>query len=1053
MAFYQFLNDIVIRLTQPVFLGLLLSYFTPMSKVTKDEAIFYASMIIIMNSISSISVNQFIFRAFINGMKVRVATCSLIYRKSLRLSSTALGNMSIGKVVNLLSNDVSRFDVCSVFIHSMWMAPLLTLIVAILLYRQVGYAGLIGMIVIMIVTPIQSYTGKLSSKFRLQTALRTDERVRLMDEVVSGIQVIKLYAWEIPFKKLVHAARDKELRIIRNSSYVRALYMTFMLFTTRSALFFTMMATVMFGEELSASKVFVISLYYGIMAMVMSQMFVRGIAEIAECLVSMKRLQNFLEREEQDSIETNKSKLMKEFKRNGDINEHEKLINGDTHIPPNVILSLKNVSCRWKTVEESIKSQEKVKKAKTRSPAIPKLSSNVDKFDEDDELKLTLNNISLEVNHGVLVGIVGHVGSGKSSLLQAILRELPTESGSLLLRGSVSFASQDAWVFSGSIRQNILFGHTEFDKQRYNEVVDACALKKDFEMFEFGDETIIGERGSSLSGGQKARVSLARALYRKADLYLLDDPLSAVDAHVGKHLFERCISESGFLGRQKATTILVTHQVHFLQKANWTMIMREGRIERQGKPEDLANSGIDFMKIVEESEEIVRKRSISRSSSTASEKEKSQTKVDETKNEKQKNVEESSKGKVDGNIVWNYLRAGGNACSISVAIALFAFTQSIASASDYWVGFWTRQEELRNFNQNNSTKENENENAIMSIENQNNSTIINKNENAIMSSDNLIYIGGSLIFALFIVAIIRSIYFYTITVNASRNLHRDAFNGVVSTKMRFFDLNPSGRILNRFSKDTGQIDEWLPKCLLDASQVMLTTIGAIVLTAIVNPSFLLPLIPLGLIFIFIQRIYLKTSKNVKRLEGVTKSHAFVHLGATMNGLSTVRAFDAQEVLIKEFDQHQNLHTGIWYMYLACSQAFGFALDVLCTFFVAFVVFFFLVFDATDFNGSSVGLAITQSMALTAWLQWGVRQSAEVMNQMMAVERVLEYRELEPEQTEVKKVAEKTWPESGKLAFKNVSYRYAENMEPALKGLNFEVKPCEKVGIVGRTGVS
>lgn len=237
-----------------------------------------------LQGVGAICVNQFMINSFINGMKVRVATCSLIYRKALKLSTTALGNTSVGKVVNLLSNDVSRFDIVSVFLHSMWLAPLLTIVVGVLLFKEVGYPGLIGMLVIAVVTPIQSFTGKLASRFRFQTALRTDERVRLVDEIINGINVIKLYAWEKSFEKLILYAREKELKVIRKSSYVRALFMTFMLFTTRSALYCTMMSIVVLGEDLTAAKVFVISAYYQTISNVMSQMFVRGIAEIAEAL-------------------------------------------------------------------------------------------------------------------------------------------------------------------------------------------------------------------------------------------------------------------------------------------------------------------------------------------------------------------------------------------------------------------------------------------------------------------------------------------------------------------------------------------------------------------------------------------------------------------------------------------------------------------------------------------------------------------------------------------------------------------------------------------------
>lgn len=903
LGFLNFFNDIVLRLSTPIFLGLLLDYFRPDSNTTRDSAILYAGALMLITFVAALTVNQFILLSFQNGMKVRVAVCSMVYRKSLRLSSTALGNTSVGKVVNLLSNDVSRFDIVSVFLHSMWLAPLLTIIVTILLYREVGFAGILGMIVIAIVTPIQSYTGKLSSLFRSQTALRTDERVRLMDEIISGIQVIKLYAWEKSFKKLIYFARDQELKVIKKNSYVRALYMTFMLFTTRSALFCTMLAIVVMGEELTASKVFVISSYYSIISNVMSQMFVRGIAEIAEALVAMRRLQNFLEHEEkeQSALPQAKEKLMKKFGLNGEKIEREALINSDMQLPSNIVLSMKNVSCRWKTVEEMIRDSPSRKYNKTKE--IPKVSENENKFD-DSNRKLTLENVSLEVKKGLLVGILGHVGSGKSSLLETILKELPLQSGSLVIKGKLSFATQEPWVFSGSIRQNIIFGQ-EMDKERYDAVINACALRRDLDSFPHGDQTLIGERGSSLSGGQKARVSLARALYRKADIYLMDDPLSAVDAHVGKHLFEECISSQGFLGKQHATRILVTHQIHFLKNADLVLIMKDGRIEQQGRPSDLVNAGVDFIKLCEETDEqlTLRRRSLSRSlsrstTSLVSEKgsESSKEIIVEKENEEQKNVEEMSKGKVKGNVMLNYLIAGGNYIKLSFAVFLFGLTQTIGSFFDYWVGFWCRQEEIRSFQM--SSMDNKTD-----FEPQINDTMTSY-DGSLLSSETLIYVGGFLIASLFVVAIVRSIFFYTITISSSRHLHHSAFNGIVSTKMRFFDLNPSGRILNRFSKDLGQIDEWLPKCLLDATQVTLMGVGSIIVTCYINPLFLIPIGVLFIIFMFIRRYYLKTSKNIKRLEGITKSPAFVHLAASINGLSTIRAFGAQEILIKEFDQHQ-----------------------------------------------------------------------------------------------------------------------------------------------------
>ncbi|CAO1401294.1 unnamed protein product [Diamesa serratosioi] len=1045
------INDIGIRLSAPIFLGMLLEYFRPDTEMTRKNAFIAAGALVMLNAISAVTINQFLIGSFANGMKVRVAVCSLIYRKSLRLSSTALGDTAPGKIVNLLSNDVSRFDVVSVFIHSLWLAPLLSIIIGYILWVEVGYAGLVGIIIVFIVTPIQSYTGKLSSKFRMQTALKTDERVRLMDEIISGIQVIKLYAWEKPFSKLISIARNAELKVVKKSSYIRAIYMTFALFTTRTALFCTMMTIVLLGDKLTASKIFVISSYFAILSNTMSQMFVRGIAEIAEALVAMRRLRKFMEYDEKEthSVALAKEKIMNEFGLKGEKIEKEKLIDSETQLPVNIALCLKNVNARWTSVEE-IKESSKKKTKHVEGPQ------------ELLKYPLTLNNMSVEIKKGILVGVLGHVGAGKSSLLQAILRELPIESGSLICRGILSFANQEPWVFSGSIRQNILFGQ-ELDKDRYEHVVKACALTKDFEMFPYGDQSLIGERGSSLSGGQKARVSFARALYRKADIYLMDDPLSAVDAHVAKHLFEECISSRGLLGKQRATRILVTHQVHFLKSAQWIVIMKDGKIEKQGRPGDLAEMGVDFMKLCAETDEqeLRRRGSITKSVSSLNSEsleDCEEEKIEEKEQQKEINVELMSKGKVQGNVSMNYLRAGANSAVLLLSVFLFLFTQVLASMSDYWVSFWIRTEEKRDllsslmFSEQNELNE-----TLIQVANNNNNTIdaesIRDESFGLFSSEWLIYIGGILVLCLFILAIIRSIHFYTITVGASRNLHGNSFAGVIASKMRFFDTNPSGRILNRFSKDLGAVDEMLPKACLDSTQVILMTLGSIVITTIINPLFLVPIGSLFIVFLYFRRYFLKTSKNIKRLEGITRSPAFVHLTATLNGLSTIRCFNAEQVLIKEFDQHQNMHTGTWYMYIAVSQAFGFGLDVLCIAFVFLVTFSFLWFDTKDISGSSVGLAISQAMSLTAMLQWGVRQSAEVANQMMAVERILEYRDLEPEQKyePSPREVEKSWPQRGAIEFKNVVYRYFKEAEPALRGVNFEVRPGEKIGIVGRTG--
>ncbi|XP_059613900.1 ATP-binding cassette sub-family C member 4-like [Phlebotomus argentipes] len=1054
MALLVIVNETAVRLGQPILLGRLLMYFRPDNDMSHKEALLCAGGIVGLSLFYTITVNQYIFDAFYYGMRVRVAMCSIIYRKALKLSRTALGDTAPGKVVNLLSNDVNRFDLVSVFIHMMWASPLMAIVVGYLLWIEVGWAGIVGIIVVFTVVPLQSYTGKLSSKFRLQAALKTDERVRFMDEIISGVQVIKMYAWEKPFAKLISATRKLELKIIRNSAFVRAIYMTFLLFTTRMALFCTMLTMVLMDNDITAARVFVISAYFNILAYTMSQMFVRGVAEIAEVLVALRRLRMFLMYEERDDY-TCRSRIVKDSK-NGAPLDFAKTLNSYDDPSREYLVSVKNATAKWKMPEKPGKQKKKSHKEEKPVPE-KSIDGSV------DWQAPTLDNICLECKKGNLIGIVGPVGAGKSSLLQAILKELPLESGSVQCHGKLSYACQEPWVFAASIRQNILFGE-EMDKDRYEAVIKACALNHDLEQFPAGDQTVIGERGASLSGGQKARVSLARAVYRRADIYLFDDPLSAVDAHVGRHLFDQVIGPRGRLGSRKITRILVTHQVHFLKDADWLVVLKDGQIEVQGPPLEVFRSGIDFAKLLnaedgleeEQSEggpkfrrqqSVSSSRSMSSRNSLSSDDESMEMVEGNKDGEKEPamvSMEATSKGKVKGSIFYNYLKAGGNWCILSVMLILFIITQFMASAFDYFIAFWTSQEELRDMY--NPTLE-----ADFMIANNSIKVVESDDIPNLLDTEICIYIAGGLVMSLFVFGLIRSLGFYTMCIKASQKLHDGMFNGIISTTMRFFDTNPSGRILNRFSKDLGSTDEQLPKAILDATQINLSMFGAIIVATTVNPLFLVPIAGLTAVFLFIRKIYLKTSKNIKRMDGITRSPVFTHLGASLMGLPTIRAFGAQEVLVKEFDALQDTHTASWYMFISSSGAFGYVMDLLCVIFIFFVTFSFLLIE-NDTMGDQVGLAITQAMALTGFLQWGIRQSAEVANQLMSVERVMEYRDLVPEkQPEKPQDLPKDWPENGKLQMTSVVYRYFKEADPVLKGVNLFIRAKEKIGIVGRTG--
>ncbi|XP_043486928.1 ATP-binding cassette sub-family C member 4-like isoform X2 [Polistes fuscatus] len=1072
LGLLQILNEFVIRLGTPLLLGGLLRYFRKGGGETYQTALLYASGICIATAISVITINQTIFKAFHIGAKVRIAACSVVYRKALRLSQTALGDTAPGKVVNLVANDVNRFDLVSIFIHHMWSAPLSALIIAYFLYTEAGYSGLFGIAAVFVVVPIQSYTGKLSSKFRLQTAIKTDERVRLMDEIISGVQVIKMYAWEKPFCALVELARKLELQVVSKSSSIRGIYMTFNLFTTRMALYCTLVSMILLHNELTAEKVFVFSSYFNILAQTMSGMFVRGFAEIAECLVVVRRLQNFLMF---DEFRSNNITISNKLSRspNGsitsisrqtsirasrqdlpymddDVNDENYIDDNGTNLRNGLVIVATDL---LKNTAHLVND----KRVSTADDLYAITMTNVVANWDSNHTDTILEGIQLSLEKGKLYAVIGMVGSGKSSLLSTILGEMNIINGVVKCYGNVSYACQEAWVFGSTVRQNILFGQP-YDRQRYQRIIKACALLRDFKQFPQGDLTIVGDRGSSLSGGQKARINLARAMYKQADIYLLDDPLSAVDAHISKHLFEECLQR--YLANK--TRILATHQLQYIKEVDAIILMERGKFKMYEKYHDLLIDYPEYSSLLATDNEMgedtsldtnsIRRQFSSLSNRSHTPEASSACTDDEEENENvetlNNGLEGTSRGVIKGSIFIRYFQDGANLFLALMVLFLIIFTQCVASLNDYFVPILVTVEETLHYR---------NEKLNFTVENAEPKRI----------NDTYIYIYTGIVLGIFVIGITRSLIFYKMCMLCSQRLYDMTFSALIRTNMRFFDTNPSGRILNRFSKDIGAIDELLPKALLDAGQICMLMFGSLAVSCIVNPLFLIPVIFLGTIFYWIRKVYLKTSKNIKRLEGMTRSPVFTHLNATLNGLSTIRAYGAQEILKKEFDKFQDTHTSTVYMYIVTSTAFGFSLDVFCFIFTSLVTFSFLLLN-TSFSGGEVGLAITQVMAMTGMIQWGMRQSAEVANQMMSVERVLEYTQLPPETNlrnkgkfykktdkqiinELPQSAPKNWPSQGCIRFKNVYMKYTDEDPPILKNLNFLVLPREKVGIVGRTG--
>ncbi|CAK1548553.1 unnamed protein product [Leptosia nina] len=1064
-GFMFLVQALILKPFQPVALSMMLAYWEPGSTMTYEQAIYCASAVIIMSLLIAFLNHHGTYSTQQFGMKVRIAACSLIYRKVMRMSSGALAQTTAGQVVNLLSNDVNRFDYAFIYTHFIWLLPLQVILVCYLIYLKIGYAAIVGVIGIVLQTiPVQSYMSKLAARLRMKTACKTDERVRIMDEIINGMQVIKMYAWEKPFEQVVALARKNEINCITSASYLRGVYLSFMVFTERLTLYITLLSYSLFGFQVTADIAFPMAQMFNILQLSVAIMLPQSLSMLLESYTSIRRIQDLLlldEREDLRSVaDVDIAKLVQKV-------ENKKLKSlSEQDLCPNTFKKID---------EEGIYNPSfdcNEKGLMPQSQGTMTVSSDVGVLIQDVSANwieggsVTLRNINISIPKGKLCAIIGAVGSGKSSILQLLLNELRATKGRLYLSGPLSYACQEPWLFVATVRQNILFG-LPYNAKKYKEVVRVCALQKDFQQFPHGDQTLVGERGASLSGGQRARINLARAVYRQADIYLLDDPLSAVDAHVGRQLFDECIS--GYL--RHTTRILVTHQLHYLKAADYIIIMNNGAVDAKGTYNELTHSGKDFAKLLsavqeEDKPEVEKPAPMSRRTSARLSTTRRPSLAESTTEGPAQEMEEEEResGSMGWHVYGAYLRAGGKTGRLLFMVFLLVIGQLSATLCDYWVTIWTNEvTRLKERESNGTNKEYAStvttpENSTFSFTSYFNGIEAEPNLNihayiGPLDTAQYLYVYTALIICCIFFITARAFMFFKVCMTASRNLHNNMFHSMLRGVMRFFDTNSSGRILNRFSKDIGALDELLPRFLLECIQIYLVMFSILALNAAALVWTLLPTTIILLLFYTILQIYLKSAQSIKRLEGTTRSPVFSHMAATLNGISTIRSSGAQQRLIQEFDRFQDIHTSTWSSYLASGVTLGFWLDIICVLYLAIVIIAFLVIDSKTIFSGNVGLAISQTLILTGMLQFGVRQTAEVISQMTSVERILQYTHIEREAQWDKGVQEtpKDWPSKGRITFRNCFMKYSPEDLPILKNLNLVLESGWKVGIVGRTG--
>ncbi|CAG2186409.1 ABCC3 [Mytilus edulis] len=535
-AFYKLLFDIL-QFISPLILRLLIRF-------TKDKGEYewrgylYSVLMFLVAVVQSLILHQYFHGAQLVGMRLRTSIIAAVYNKMLKLSSSARRAATVGEIVNLMAVDAQRFMDLMTYFHTIWSGPFQIALSLYFLWQLLGPSILAGFGVMVLLIPINAVIAKKSRDLQMKQMRLKDSRIKLMNEVLNGIKVLKLYAWEPSFEKQILDIRNKELVVLRRMAYLNAVVS----FTWTTAPFLVSLVTfavyVMIDPAniLDADKAFVSLSLFNILRFPLS-MLPQVISMLVQASVSLKRIQTFLNNDELD---------YSAFSR--DINAKHAI-----------------------TIEKGVFSWEK-------------------------ESTATLKEMSIEIPDGSLVAVVGQVGCGKSSLLSAILGEMDTISGKVNVKGSMAYVAQQAWIQNTTLQNNILFGKN-LNQSEYDKVVDGTALRPDLEILPGGDQTEIGEKGINLSGGQKQRVSLARAVYQDADVYLLDDPLSAVDSHVGKHIFDEVLGPNGLL--RNKTRILVTHGISFLSKVDIIITLVDGKISEMGSYSDLishAGAFAEFLK-------------------------------------------------------------------------------------------------------------------------------------------------------------------------------------------------------------------------------------------------------------------------------------------------------------------------------------------------------------------------------------------------------------------------------------------------------------------------
>ena len=984
-AFIKICGDLL-NLASPKVMKLIIRFVesnnveSPEPPEQKWKGLLYAGLLFFIMNLQSVLIAQHFERMLVIGLQIRTALVSTLFKKSLRISAAAKKNSTVGEIVNLISVDVQKLMELTRFINVLWSAILQIGLATFFIYQELDWPAFVGVGILLVSVPLNGWLAGFMRRLQVRVMKLKDKRIKLMSEILSGIKVLKLFAWEPSFIQRVDNIRNKEIQLMKKAAYFNA-FMSFFFNTAPFLVGLGAFSTFIFfydgGQSLTASNAFVTLSYLNLMRMPLA-MLPMVVQAMVQAKVSLDRINKFL-------------------------NNNELACDAVSHETGGAAVEVRGGTFKW-------------------DPADPPV----------------LRDIQLSVPAGALTAVVGSVGCGKSSLMAALLGELHKEAGTVNTGGRIAYVPQQAWIQNCTLRQNILFCEPE-GEERYRSVIESCALATDLEMLPAGDQTEIGEKGINLSGGQKQRVSLARAVYSQADIYLLDDPLSAVDSHVGKHIFERVLGPNGLLAGK--TRILVTHGLNYLPRTDYIVVIKEGRISEQGNYQELLQQEGEFAAFMQqfctknqkieickenqqksngqETELYITQPCKPKQASVWPKIIKENIKVPFTPSDKLIEKEEVMTGSVSFKVYLHYMQSLGMAGGLMALLGQTLVTSSSYMAS-YWVSLWTS----------------------------------NKYGNASLPANRDLYLGvyGGIGLFQSLVLMAHSAVLSVTTLNAARALHNKMLSRVMASPMIFFDRTPLGRILNRFAKDVDVCDTTLPSNFRSWLGFFARFVATLITITMVAPLFILVILPVSVIFYFVQTFYVRTSRQLKRLESTTRSPIYSHYGETVTGASVIRAFSKQKDFVRQSEAHVDTNQRAAYPSIIANRWLVVRLKMLGSI-LTLGAAMFVILNPSAFSAGQVGLIITYSLGITQILNQLVQLTASVETNIVGVERMVEYSQLEQEAAWLVEQPrpDQDWPDRGQVEFTGYGLRYRAGLKLVLHNITVKVEAGEKVGIVGRTG--